>query len=100
MLEHLEPAGIMLRRNPRVTLIWVTDSYRPFKAQGGGVLFRIGDAGRVEYFAEGRVATRDEIMASIDSGMPILREMAEQDGPEAVAELQQMYDKALELLPA
>ena len=38
-------------------------------------------------------------MASIDSGMPTLRGMAEQDGPEAMVELQHMYDKALELLP-
>jgi len=38
-------------------------------------------------------------MASIDSGFPILRQMAERDGPEAVDELQQMYDKAMELVP-
>ena len=77
------PAGIMLKRNPGVTLVWVTRNYKPFKAEGG-VLFRLGDPGRVEFYAEGRKATRDEIMASIDSGMPILRGMAEQDGPEAV----------------
>ena len=70
-----EPAGIMLKRNPGVTLVWVTRHYKPFKAEGG-VLFRLGDPGRVEFYAEGRKATRSEIMASIDSGMPILRGMA------------------------
>jgi hypothetical protein len=97
--EHLEPAGIMLRRNPGCTLIWVTRDYKLFRDGQGGVLFGLGDPERVEFFAEGRAATRDEVMASIDSGMPILREMAVRDGPEAVAELQQMYDKAMELMP-
>lgn len=98
--DHLGPAGIMLKRNPGVTLCWTTLNYRVFRdGRGSGVLFNIGDPISVEYFAEGRAATRDEIMASIDSGMPTLRGMAEQDGAEAVAELQQMYDKALELLP-
>ena len=96
--ETRPPAGIMLKRNPGVTLVWVTRNYKPFKAEGG-VLFRLGDPGRVEFYAEGRKATHDEIMASIDSGMPILRGMAEQDGPEAVAELEQMYANAMELVP-
>jgi hypothetical protein len=76
----------------------VTRGYKPFKANGG-VLFRVGDPQRVEFYAEGRKATHDEIMASIDSGMPILREMAERDGPDAVVELDQMYVKAMELVP-
>ena len=39
-------------------------------------------------------------MHSITTGMPILRDMAEKDGPDAIAELNQMYNKAIELLPA
>ncbi|MEH2565366.1 hypothetical protein [Bradyrhizobium sp. AZCC 2289] len=65
----------------------------------GGALFNVGDPERVEFFAEGRPATHDEIVASISSGMPTLREMAERDGPDAVAELGRMYDKAMELMP-
>ena len=99
MPDHLEPAGTMLKRNPGVTLLWVTRHYKPFKADGG-VLFKVGEPHRVEFYAEGRKAKHAEIMASIDSGMPILREMAERDGPDAVVELQQMYDKAMELVPA
>jgi hypothetical protein len=97
--ENEGAAGIMLKRNPGVTLLWVTRSYKPFKA-GRGVLFRVGDPQHVEFYAEGRKATHDEIMASIDSGMPILRGMAEQDGPEAVAELEKMYADAMQLVPA
>ena len=100
MPEHLEPGGIMLRRNPGVTLLWVTRHYKPFKDGQGGVLFNVGDPQRVEFYAEGRKATHDEIMASIDSGMPTLRKMAERDGGDAIAELEQMYSKAMELVPA
>ena len=96
--EHLEPAGIMLRRNPGVTLLWVTRHYKPFKADGG-VLFHVGEPYRVEFYAEGRAATHDEIMASIDSGMPTLRAMAERDGGDAIPELEKMYAKAMELVP-
>jgi hypothetical protein len=99
MPENEGSAGIMLKRNPGVTLLWATRSYKPFKA-GRGVLFEVGPPQRVEFYAEGRKATHDEIMASIDSGMPILREMAEQDGPEAVAELEEMYANAMQLVPA
>jgi hypothetical protein len=97
--ENEGAAGIMLKRNPGVTLLWVTRSYKLFKA-GRGVLFQIGPPQRVEFYAEGRKATRAEIRASIDSGMPILRGMAEQDGPEAVAELEEMYADAMLLVPA
>ena len=99
MPESLEPAGLMIRRNPGVTLIWTTLKYTIFKDGKGGALFNVGNPERVEFFAEGRAATHDEIMASIDSGLPILREMAERDGPDAVAELERMYNTALELLP-
>jgi len=97
--ESRSPAGIMIRRNPGIALLWVTCNYKPFKADGG-VLFKVGDPQRVEFFAEGRKATHAEIMTSIDSGMPILRKVAEQDGPDAVVELEQMYTKAMELVPA
>jgi hypothetical protein len=99
MPEHLEPAGIMLRRNPGVTLMWTTLKYSVVKDGRGGALFNVADPERVEFFAEGRPATHDEIAASISSGMPTLRELAERDGPDAVAELGRMYDKAMELVP-
>ena len=80
-------------------LIWVTHEYWA-RREGRGVLFKIGPPIRVEFFAEGRKAERDEIMASIDSGMPHLREMAEKDGPEAIRELDEKYNEALALVPA
>jgi hypothetical protein len=95
------PAGIMIRRNPGASVVWVT-TYRGWKAEreGRGYLFRLGPARRALWFAEGREATRAEVLASVDSGLPLLREMAEKDGPEAVAELERMHAVALACLPA
>lgn len=89
--------GIMLDRNPGVALVWITrrPSYDPVVK-----LFGLGEPERVRWFAHSRKATRDEIMASIDSGLPSLRALAEQDGPDAIAELEHMTGVALELVPS
>jgi hypothetical protein len=97
--EGEEPGGVMLRRNPGVTLIWVTQHYQAFKANGG-VLMKIGEAVSTEWYCRGREARREEIMASIESGLPILRKLAEQEGPQAIAALEQQLQKGLELVPA
>src|SRR5437899_2103484 len=83
-------------RNPDVSLIWVCEGYKPFKT-GNGILFEVGDAIALEWYARGRKATHDEIMASIEGGLPILRGMAEKEGPDAVAQLEQQVERALAL---
>jgi hypothetical protein len=95
------PAGISIPRNPGVALVWVT-GYRSWKTfpDGGGDLFNIGDPREALWFARGREATRAEVLASIDSGLPILRDMAERDGPDAVTELAAMHQRALACVPA
>lgn len=94
-------AGFGIKRNPGVTCLWVTRSYRPFRPHVGypGILFRIGEPERVLWFAEGREATRDEVMASIDSGLPLLRAPADQEGAAAVAALEKQYSAAMSLIP-
>jgi hypothetical protein len=95
-------AGYGLKRNPGVVALWTTRSYKLFRAPmgGKGYLFTIGDPERIEYYAEGRTATRDEIMTSMESGLPLLMKIAEQEGREAVDELQRKYAQAIELIPA
>lgn len=92
-------AGIGIMRNPGVIALWITRSYSIIR-HGGGILFKIGDPERIEYWAEGRKATHDEIMHSIDTGLPILREQAMKDGADAIVELERMIDDALKLVPA
>lgn len=98
---RVEPSGTMIRRNPGVSLIWITR--RPltvFDDGRGGLLFKLGDQVGVEWYAEGRGATRSEILASIESGLPLLREAAEPDGPAAIAELDKLTADAMALVPA
>jgi hypothetical protein len=98
--EEAESApGIAIPRNPGVTLIWVTESYTPFKIQGG-TLFRIGEPTSVEWWSHGRTATRDEILASISSGLPILVNAARLEGPDALDALQRQITRGLALVPA
>lgn len=100
--DHREAPGFGLKRNPGVACLWFTRSFRTFRAQVGnaGILFRLGEPEAVEWYANGRPATRNEVMASIDSGLPSLREPAEQEGPDAVKALEAAIAKAMPLLPA
>lgn len=68
-----DPAGIMIARNPGVTALWHTRWHRVFQPPGGGVLFRLGDWERVDWFKEGRPATRDEVAAAFDAGLANLK---------------------------
>lgn len=96
-----DPAGIMIRRNPGVTALYVTHGVRGYQIErhDDGLLFGLNNPARVEWFAEGRTATRTEALAAIDSGMPILRESAETDGPDAITALAEEYQAAQQWLP-
>lgn len=93
------PDGEMIRRNPGVTLVWITNTWRMV---GGQQLFDVGEPAETLWFREGRPATAEEAHDAIDSGMPILRSAAEQDTePErALAGLGKQYARVLALLPA
>ncbi|NUP42359.1 MAG: hypothetical protein HOY76_36340, partial [Streptomyces sp.] len=93
-----EPDGVMIRRNPGVALVWVTNDWRMIP---GYRLFHLGEPAETLWFAEGRAATRDEALASIDSGVPLLLAEAEQDPDPDTAHvaLAAQYERALELLP-
>jgi hypothetical protein len=82
--------GIALTRNPGVALVWITRSFEPFFDEHGGALLRVGDPIRVEAFAEGRIAMNEELEHSIATGLPSILKIAQEDGPEAVAELRLM----------
>jgi hypothetical protein len=91
--------GTMLKRNPGVSLLWITKSYQVLK-EGEGVLFRIGEPEKLEWYAEGRTATRAEILYSIETGLPFLAEAAAKDGPRAIKALEQQVAIGLQLVPA
>ena len=95
--EGVEPAGVMIQRNPGVSLIWITNGYTTFRADGGS-LFKIGPPEQVHFYAEGRKATRAEVLASIETGLPLLREVAERQGHEAIVALEHQTRAAMMLV--
>lgn len=100
--ERQGAAGFGIRRNPGVACVWITRSYTPFRAPMGnaGILFEIGKPEEVLWFAEGRAATRSEVLASIDSGFPQLEELAIREGADAIRALGEYRARVLPLLPA
>lgn len=101
-LSELETqsAGIALKRNPGVIVLWTTLSFKLFKSNGW--LFKVGDPEHIECYTQGRRATRAELMESIDApnGYPELEKLARQDGPEAEVELAAYRVKAMSVFEA
>lgn len=73
------PGGIMVRRNPGVSLIWVTKTFKIFADGNGGWLIRLGNPNRIAFYKEGRLACQDEIFASIEAGCPAIEAMISTD---------------------
>ena len=77
--------GMGITRNPGVAMLWLTREYEVFKTETGP-LIQMGEPHEVVWICEGRLATRAEVQASIDSGLPILEAVAktEKGGMEAL----------------
>jgi hypothetical protein len=71
-------AGMAIARNPGVAMLWTTDRYVVIQDKGG-LLFRMADPLKVEWYAEGRLASREEVIKSVNSGLPTLEEACEGD---------------------
>lgn len=97
--NRVDPGGVMIERNPGVTLLWVTESYRTFKV-GNGILIKIGDPVETQWYARGREATREEILHSIRTGLPALQKVAAQQGADAMEALEHEVERGLTLVPS
>ena len=99
---HAAP-GLHLPRNPGATGVYLTRGYKLFAVgRNHQWLIRMGEATMVYWFAEGRSASRAEVQASIDSGLPLLQAEADKevDKAGAHAELAACVARAAQLLPA
>lgn len=94
-------AGLGIRRNPGVSAVWSTKRSERFQAWEGkaGYLWRLGEPTSISWWCRGRQATRDEVMESINSGMPLLEELADKEGRNAQLALRGAYRTALGLIP-
>ena len=83
MPEEPKFAGIAFKRNPGVLCLWYCRKFTLVKipgdknGMGAGVLFDLGHPFKVQWYREGRPANREEVMESINSGLPLLYEQAE-----------------------
>lgn len=85
--EVVAPAGIPLDRNPGVAALWITHTFSIFTDHDGRPLLKVGDPEEVSFWSEGRIATLNEIRASVNGGLPTLCDLAKQDGKEAMRQL-------------
>lgn len=95
--ESRPAAGEHIDRQPGVIALWFTKNYHLTPADGGsGFLFQVGDPIEVRWYREGRKATREEIMESIESGFPLLEEM-EMPNSIGMRQLHERKKKAIKL---
>jgi hypothetical protein len=94
----LSQAGIGIRRNPGVTLLWTTDQWKTWRPQAGGLLFEMGAPKAVEWWREGRAAKRAEVLESVATGLPLLLAEAAKEGPEASFELGRYTERFMVLV--
>jgi hypothetical protein len=100
--EHV--AGFGLTRNPGVTLLWYTRTFDLIpdglnKPESMDKLFMMGTPEKVEYYCKGRKATLQEIQESVDTGLPALKQLATDQGPEATSDLYKAIAKFQKYLP-
>lgn len=79
--------GIPILRNPGVALVWNTRGYQLTREPNGRYLITVGEPESIEWYAEGRPATRAEVEHSVTTGLPALRELAILEGSRALKEL-------------
>jgi hypothetical protein len=91
--------GVMIPRNPGVQLLWTTTAYKLVPDQKGYLLFGVGPISALHWYAQGRDATRAEVMDSFESGLAILRQIAKADGLLAERALEKAIIDAVKLLP-
>lgn len=95
-----QPPGHSIPRNPGCAAVLLTDSYNLFEDAFGGVLVAMGPPKAVDWYCQGREATRAEVEHSVATGLPILIEQAKLDGQAGLDELRRRMEAFARWLPA
>lgn len=83
--------------NPGACCVWITETFLPYRA-GDTFLIRVGDPVEVLWYAEGKPATRAQIMESFERRLPLLQEIAKEHGDESALAAQ--VKRTMAILPA
>jgi hypothetical protein len=96
----LTPPGGMAQHNPGVCVVWATPTFKPTLHRDGKThLYQLGPASRVAWYAEGRAATREEVLESLEAIFAEYRPKAQAAGPAALEQLAVYEARALALVP-
>lgn len=88
--------GVMIDRNPGVTALITSKSWKPFHPPGeSGILFHFSIE-RCEWMSEGREATPDEVLESVETGIGLLAKVAAEEGHSAEVALAFQTQMALD----
>lgn len=100
--QGVDAPGFAIKRNPGVACVWICKSFRLFRPHEGGAgwLIRLDDPTDVLWFAEGKPASRAQVLDSITTGYPLLLDLAKEEGADAIVELERTRDRAMIYLPA
>jgi hypothetical protein len=98
-LTREKAPGFAITRNPGVTMVWITRSFEIWDDGKGKPLITMNDPETVEWYCEGRVATREEVDDSIAGGTPLLREVAKREAG-GLEFLNQSIERFAKWLPA
>jgi hypothetical protein len=108
LIDKKAAPGLMIERNPGVSLLWFARRYTPIQVPDiesvgakAGILFQMGRPFRTEWYREGREATRAECLESINSGLPIFHAANEKQGigEEGRAQVETQLAATMKLLP-
>ena len=89
-------AGFAITRNPGVVMLWITRQFEVIRVDNG-YLLQMGEPESVEWWAESKPATRSQVEASIESGLPNLEALArtEKGGLEFLAQARKRFERWL-----
>ena len=108
--EELNSAGIAIERNPGAMCLWFCRRYKVIQVRADdrgtkpGLLFELGSPQRVQWYANGRPATRAEVLESIETGLPLLyaaneREHTQAERDSGLRQIDQRFAELKKLLP-
>lgn len=83
-----------LARNPGVTAIVLTRSFKVVRGAGTKLLLEMGNPRKVLWYHRGEPASRQIVEEAVAKGLPALEEIARLESPEAVEHLEKCKQRA------
>jgi hypothetical protein len=90
-----EAAGKAITRNPGVAMLWITRQFEIFYDEKDRPLIQMGEPDAVEWYANGKLATREQVQLSVETGLPNLEAIArmQEGGMEALGKHIARFEK-------